>query len=560
MMTYLKPARGLLWLISVCLVGHVGWTSAQTANVPQAGAPGSYRIAGTVVSKTDGHPLARAGVTVRDTKNPKNFQFVVTAEDGRFAFGGLPAGKYSLGGGKRGFISASYDQHDYFSTAIVTGAGLDTENLVLKLAPNAVITGKVLDEAGEPIRHATVSLYYDDHREGIDQIRSFRDAETDDLGSFEITPLMPGTYFLSARATPWYAIHPPSESQSPEAEGQSAPAPEVDRSLDVAYPVTYYPDVTEADSATPIPVRGGDHVQVDIHLNPVPALRVIFRVAGDGKNGFSYPRLEQPAFEGSTFVQSSGGRMISPGLLEITGVPAGRYNIRMDGAGPAVQMNGVDLSKDGEEVETSGGETMSTVKLSVRVAGEDTLPPQLAVGLRPKSRILAGWRNVDAKGVAQLDEIPAGRYEILVWGGRNVYSIAHLAAEGAEVSGHTVTVAAGSSPSVSLTLVAGSGEIQGIVKRAGKGFAGAMVVLVPKNPEGNRDLFRRDQSDLDGTFAFRDVIPGAYTVLAIENGWELDWSQPGVIAAYLKRGRTIQVSGGTGKPLNLEDAIEVQPR
>jgi len=118
---------------------------------------------------------------------------------------------------------------------------------------------------------------------------------------------------------------------------------------------------------------------------------------------------------------------------------------------------------------------------------------------------------------------------------------------------------AGSSPSVSLTLVAGSVEIQGTVMRAGKGLAGAMVVLVPKNPEADRDLFRRDQSDLDGTFVLHGVVPGSYTVLAIENGWDLDWSQPGVIAAYLKHGRRLEVGNQSGGPMNVE-AIEAQSK
>ena len=75
----------------------------------------------------------------------------------------MPAGKYDLHGAKRGFISASYDQHEQFSTALVTGAGLETESVVLRLAPAAIIAGKVLDEAGDPVRRATVTLYYDDH-------------------------------------------------------------------------------------------------------------------------------------------------------------------------------------------------------------------------------------------------------------------------------------------------------------------------------------------------------------------------------------------------------------
>ena len=50
-----------------------------------------------------------------------------------------------------------------------------------------------------------------------------------------------------------------------------------------------------------------------------------------------------------------------------------------------------------------------------------------------------------------------------------------------ERSGHTLTVTAGSSPSLSLTLVGGSYEIDGFAKRAGKPIPGTMVFLVPKD-------------------------------------------------------------------------------
>jgi hypothetical protein len=49
-------------------------------------------------------------------------------------------------------------------------------------------------------------------------------------------------------------------------------------------------------------------------------------------------------------------------------------------------------------------------------------------------------------------------------------------------------------------------------------------------------------------------------VLAIENGWDLDWSQPGVIAAYLKRGRAIEIGNQSGRIMNLSDAVEVQSK
>jgi hypothetical protein len=535
--------------------------------MPQAGgapAINGFRIAGTVVSKADGHPLARARVSVRDVKDAQKFQFMITSEDGKFEFSGIPAGKYSLEGAKRGFISAAYDQHDQFSTAIVTAGGLDTETLVLRLAPDAVISGKVLDEVGEPARRAMVTLYYVDHSGGVDQIHPARSAQTDDQGAYEMTPLIPGTYFLSASAKPWYALHPGSnEAASEGGVRQGATTADralADRALDVAYPVTYYPDVTEAESASPIPLRGGDRVQVDIHLNPVPALRLFFRVPGDGKNGYTYPQLQQPAFDGSTFVQTDGARIVSPGVLEVTGIPAGRYNVHFRGPDANFQMTGVELTKDGEEVDTSSGEAFSTVKVSVQIPDEATLPARLLVGLRSGRGLPVAWRAVDPKGEAELQQVAPGRYEVVVQGFPKRYSIAHMAAQGAQVVGHTLILAPGSSPSVALTLVAGNVEVQGIAKRAGKAFAGAMVVLVPKNPEMNRDLFRRDQSDLDGSFVLHAVVPGSYTLVAIDNGWDLDWSQPGVIAAYLKRGRTIQVGDQGGRPNSIAEAIEVQSK
>src|SRR6202035_5956064 len=134
-----------------------------------------------------------------------------------------------------------------------------------------------------------------------------------------------------------------------------------------------------------------------------------------------------------------------------------------------------------------------------------------------------------------------------------------IAAERAEVSGHTLTVTAGSSPMVSLTLVGGATEVEGAVKREGKAFAGAMVVLVPNDPELDLSLFRRDQSDLDGTFTLHGVIPGSYTAIAIEDGWDLDWSKPAVISRYTAHGQRLVV-GSSPTSIQLANPLEVQPK
>jgi hypothetical protein len=56
------------------------------------------------------------------------------------------------------------------------------------------------------------------------------------------------------------------------------------------------------------------------------------------------------------------------------------------------------------------------------------------------------------------------------------------------------------------------------------------------------------------------VISGSYTIIAIENGWDLDWSEPAVLAQYLAHGQTLEVGDRSPTPMHLGDAVEVQAK
>ena len=543
--------RAFVIVIAIALSVAVFDAAAQDVSTSAAPPAGGFRIAGTVVSKIDGHPIAGALVAIASTQARQQPLSVATSEDGKFEFNGIPAGKYSLNGAKRGFIPAAYDQHDQFSTAIVTGAGIDTEHLVLKLDPNSVISGKVLDEAGEPVRDATVSLYRDNHFEGAFRIQNIRGAQTNDLGEFEIPSLTPGTYFLSAGAQPWYAVHPPSGS-SRSSEG-------FDSSLDVTYPTTYYGDVTDAESATPISIRGGEHLQLDVHLNPVRSLHVIVHVPSSGDNQFPFPQFEQTGFDGSVPVQRTENRMVTPGTWEISGIPVGKYNVRLMGQNSAGQINGVNIDASTPELDTSTAEPMCSVKVSVSYGDATPTGPHGVMLQSSTSRINAG-RPLDSKNEAQFENVTPGRYEVFVFGGGSRFSVGRLQAEGATVAGHTVTLTSGASATLLVSAMKGTAEIEGVAKRSGKPVAGAMVVLVPRDPGGNHDLFRRDQSDLDGTFVFHNVLPGSYTAVAIEKGWDLDWAVPELILPYAKHGVPIQVADKPAQHLSFSAPVEAQQK
>jgi hypothetical protein len=502
--------RGLI--SGLLLVHSIAFLAAQdlAAQVQAANAP--FRIAGVVVSLTGGNPLAHARVTIIDDKNPERRQSMVTGEDGRFDFK-VGTGKYALQGTKRGYIASAYEQHEQFSTAIVTGADLDTEHLLFRLAPSAVLSGKILDELGDPVRHATVSLYREDRRVGVGRILKTGADSTDDQGAYEFSSLDAGTYFISVTAKPWYANHPRSSEQGSAESATDNRLSVVDRSLDVAYPITYFGDSTEPDDATPIPIRGGDHLQADIHLNPVPALHLLFRVPENGERGISVPMLQRPSFDGVDTVQTDGMQQVSPGVFEINGVAPGRYSVRTPGSGDGNEANEINLSTDGQELNVPGAEAGANIKATVQLAGETKLPGHLGIALRNSKMRVVAWQEVNAKSEAEFQDVAPGKYEVLAFAQPKQYSVAKISSTGSEIAGHILNVTAGSSLAVSLSLVGGAVNVEGFAKRAGKAAPGAMVVLVP-----------------------------------------------GVIAHYAEHGKTVTVPDGTQGSMHVPDPVEVQAR
>jgi len=146
-------------------------------------AAAGFKVAGVVVSSTTGTPLRDTRVTLANTRSRREAVWMITRGDGRFEFAGLGPGKYSLEGARRGYIPAGNEQHEQYSTAIVTGEEFDTQNLTLRLVPMAMLTGRVLDEYGEGVRDARVMLYVESHRGGATRVTRTNFAMTDDQGT-----------------------------------------------------------------------------------------------------------------------------------------------------------------------------------------------------------------------------------------------------------------------------------------------------------------------------------------------------------------------------------------
>ncbi|HEY4934726.1 MAG TPA: carboxypeptidase-like regulatory domain-containing protein [Terriglobales bacterium] len=516
-------------------------------------APTGYPIAGIVVSSVTGKPLPGVAVSITATENRQVSQTVESRADGRFAFAGLPAAKYSLTASARGYRAQGFNQHGNFFTGIAVGPDLDGGNLLFRLVPDGAIEGIVSDDDGEPVRNANVQLFQRNNDTGQQRTQSISNAVTDDRGHYQIGHLASGTYFVGVSARPWYANYNVQSDPPPNPDNAARQAEEKAQ-LDVAYPLTFYPAAEDSAGATPIVLHPGDRVTADVAMHAVPAVHVHIKTGEvdatntglGGPHGF--PRVSQRIFEGTLVpVNSAQGFGYSAGVYEYTGIAPGHYVFEM--LEPERKRNGVGWYKELDlagTVDLDSRENPPLVSVTGAVVLEGGTRPggKMYLTLADRTSREGFSAEVTDRGFFDFkdNEIRPGTYEVELANAPG-FQIKTLVAKGAKTAGRTIEIGSGSSVQLVCTATRAMAQITGVVLRDDKSFAGAMVVLVPQNPSADWLLFRRDQSDSDGTFTLPAVLPGHYSAIAIENGWDLDWASPAVLQPYLKNGTPVEVTG-----------------
>lgn len=517
---------------------------AAHGQAPAASSTGQFQIAGVLLNQATGEPVRRGVVQALD-KTGHAVAASTTDADGRFVLDRLSAAKYQLTASKRGFRTASYDEHDEFATSIVTGPDQDTTHLTYKLVPNAVLHGVVTSDDGDPVANANVMLFKRPRHQG-DRIERANGAQTDDTGEYEIGDLAAGEYMLAVTAEPWYALHGSATGKK-------------NSELDVVYPVTFFDSTTDERAATPIQVVGGMRQEINISMHAVPSLHISIPAPERTDGSVVVPQLQRLAF-GSVIDTQTSGDFFGGALgrtLELSGVAPGRYELAM---GEPQHVVDVDLSAN-QQIDSEAGAAASVVKGAVRLVSGGALPEEMTLTL---NRLDGGagqsqFATEVRGGRFSFAPVPPGEYEILATAGDKSMPVVATAAGARQQAGNVISLREGG-PALMVSISEAETRIEGYAKEDGRGVAGVMMVLLPKVPAQWKGLVRRDQSDSDGSFAFRDVAPGEYTAVAIEDGWQLDWTSPTVMQRYLRAGTNVSVSASAAKVVKLPGPVAVQQR
>ena len=358
---------------------------------------GTGRISGRLGS-LDGTPVRRAQVRL-NAPEIRFSRMATTNSNGVFEFTELPAGRYTLTASKTGYLTLQYGQRRPLEPGkpIDLAAGQALTSLNFALPRGSVITGRVVDEFGEPIPDANIQAMRFQYVGGQRQLMpAGRMAQTDDIGQFRVFGLAPGEYYVAATVRtqgPGQAMAAEIVDRVQSGNVGSGVAVEVATTLQggpivsgatggnfqffggepvesTGYAPTYYPGTTNATEAQRITVGVAEEVPgITFSLSPVRLSR-ISGTAVDSQ-GAALARgtvILRPNRGGPVLLRGnvSGGAILN-GRFSIGGVPPGDYLLQVRTGGPnriegefasvPVSVGGGDI--EGLVVSLSTGSTMA---------------------------------------------------------------------------------------------------------------------------------------------------------------------------------------------------------
>ena len=177
---------------------------------------------------------------------------MLTDAQGRFHFEVLAGMAVSARASKPGFLND--EELGRGRDGVRTLMRADADAVLIKLTPEAVITGSVSDAGGEPLEGVMPEAIYQQIDEGRRVWQMRGTGRTDEDGQFRIANLPPGNFYVVAEA---------------KGEGEGVPLRLAGRAGQArGYATTYYPDAPDKSSATVIHLSAGQQMRADFHPEP----------------------------------------------------------------------------------------------------------------------------------------------------------------------------------------------------------------------------------------------------------------------------------------------------
>ena len=460
-------------------------------------------IEGQVFNAATGEPLKKATVSLRrlDSRGPA--LTALADATGQFSITGVEPGSYRLFADRNGFVRQEYGARgpDRPGTSLTLEKRQRLTSIALRLSPQAVITGRILDEDGDPVRNVHIQAMRYGYSEGRKQLVPVGNTQTNDQGEYRLYDLPGGKYYVSAIIR----IGP-----------QTATAKE-------RYLPTFYPASNDPSTAVLLVVPSGAQLQgIDMTLRRGPSIVVRGKIVNtNGPSRGSSIRL----------VSRGAGLMVIHGqfpsgsqsdAFEIRGVIPGAYTLVVNTAAQRRQ----NTYRQPLEVGPLGIDNLTvTIPPPADIQGDIRAEGQAQIDFGGVAVTLRSFdspsdvfpSHIQPDGAFNIAGLMPGRYEVSVSGLPVGFYLKSARFGSDEVidSGLNL-IGAGK---LSLVVSPAAAQVDGVVLDAKQQPAkGTLVALIPDAGRQSRSsLYKTVRTDDAGRYSIQGIAPGSYNLYAFED-------------------------------------------
>jgi hypothetical protein len=498
---------GLLLLFSLSILAH-----SQTPPTEQ----GKASVEGQVTNAVSGEGVRKANVSLRPVaarsqagQNSPQRQpdpapiTVATDAAGKFTFTNLEPGSYQLLARKDGFATFRYGAR--IATPgrfdpIIVGPGDRKTGVDLKITPFGVITGRVLDQEGDPIRSIEVAAMTFQYTSRGRQLQGHRNGTTNDVGEYRIFDVPQGKYFIKTV--------PRGLRVSRNAEDAES------------YMSVYYPGVPEASAANAVEVGAGREIAgIDFMLRKARYATIRGRiVAPEGATNLSAGLMTTSDSGTSTSTTSVEGK---DGKFEIVGVAPGLvYLVGSFVASGQRHWAQLPLQVTSEDISGIALNPIPPMDVTgrVRIEGQtSTKPSEVRINLEAPGRSYGNEAGgVSDDGRLTFRNVDPNVYRVVPGRLADLY-LKSVQWGSTDVTDSEVDLTTGLPPRTDLAIVLGAdgGQIEGAVEdEKAEPAPSAVVVLVPESGHRSAPFYKNVTASAAGHFTINGIAPGSYRVYA----------------------------------------------
>ncbi len=517
--------------VAICLLVPLA-CSAQAPPVGSATSekqPALCTISGQVVTAAESAPLKSSRIVLiqQDTTSHSSHSSVFAAttdSDGRFEIKKIAPGRYSVFASHAGYLTQQYQARGVSVGALLTlTPGQQVNKAFFRLVRAAVVTGRIVDESGEPVaKLAVIALRKLSAEEKEDwgpqdskmQLIGSSATRTDDRGEYRIFGLKPGEYYVKAGeadASPFFGL-----------DQDDSTSWTVRNNLGNQYAAIFYPGVVQLDQAQSLQLGPGEEVEADFTMRNVKTVEVAGRViAADGKPATGYVNLEVPETRsGVDELSTSTG---TKGEFSIRGVPPGSYVLsaqQHDENGFHMAQQKLEVGNDNLDsvvIAFSKGSTIPgrIVPASVSANGSRHFQILLEPASESDNSSFA-VAKVKQDGSFQITDVSDGNYALRISGIEQGWYMKSARLGAQDVLQKGLALEQGfSGETLEIVLSSASALLEGTVTQQDQPVAGAQIRARPE-PETvyNRARSASAITDQNGHFTFDPLAPGKYQVTA----------------------------------------------